>query len=946
MSLITRYIGRCMALFILILGFTSCTTPPVNDRSEPLSSEMFRNPPLEARPGALWPWLNGYVDRKQLVYELEQMKAKGMRGPIIWDIGSLSDQLKMIPAGPAFLGEESLKSIRLAMDETKRLGLDLGIVASSSWNAGGAWIKPEDASKSIISSELIIKGPATFKDSLPLPEGNTRFFYEISVFAIPLIQNQNSINQSEIRNISKNFDGKILTWEVPPGEWKILRFICNNTGQPLVCPSPNSTGPVIDHLSAAAADKHISYMITTILGDRKDFGGLKMFMLDSFEVDPANDWTADFLDEFKRLYGYDALPFLPALAGVIIDNEDVTKRFLFDYHKAVGDIMVHNHFIKTRDILNQHGLQLLAEAGHGGYPRVDPLKGLGEADIAMGEFWNGSEFWVTKEAASAAHIYGKKLVNAESLTGWRAWKDGPAHYKRLFDVALCEGLNQVSFHTFTHNPPEAGLPGFVYHAGEHFNVNSTWWEYSGPMLKYMSRASYMLQQGQFVGDLCLYYGDQAPNLVPPRRIDPTLVNKYDSTQCGHCDQLKPVNTTGLGRGYDYDYINEDIILNRMSVVDGKLSLPKDLSYHIMVIPDKTQISVEVLRKLEKLIRAGAVVYGPKPLKSNSLKNFPESDAEVEELGEKIWGNCNGLEVTSHPYGQGKVYYGMPLWAVMKDLRIAPDFLASGIDNSDQHIDYIHRRTSEEDFYFVSNSNLTWQKFTARFRIPSDKVPYLWMADDGSIRLAKVIESGPEFTTLAMDLPPAGSAFVVFQPKTAKIQVSVEPDPDLDYENLKIQGITPNKPWVVTFPEERGAPKMQILNDLINWTQSAIDGVRYFSGTANYSTILEIPDSLAGNSGGLFLDLGEVREVAVVKVNGVSVDTLWKQPYIANISKTVKPGKNQLEIEVTNLWNNRLVGDAGKVASERTTRTNIQNRYRPDMPLLPSGLIGPVTLKKW
>jgi hypothetical protein len=628
---------------------------------------------------------------------------------------------------------------------------------------------------------------------------------------------------------------------------------------------------------------------------------------------------------------------------VIIDNQDFTNRFLFDYHKAVGEMLVTNHFIKEKEILNKNGLKLLAEAGHGGYARVDPLKALGVADIAMGEFWNGSEFWVTKEAASAAHIYGKNLVNAETLTGWRAWKDGPAHYKQLFDVALCEGLNQVTFHTFTHNPPEAGLPGFVYHAGEHFNVNTTWWEYAGPMLKYMSRASYLLQQGQFVGDLCLYYGDQAPNLVPPRRIDPNLVNKYDSTQCGHCDQLKPVNTTGLGLGYDYDYVNEEVILDRMNFADGKFTLPKDLSYRLMVIPDKTAISPEVLRKLEKLIKAGAVVYGPKPVQSNSLRNYPECDREVKRLGEKIWGKCDGNQVKSNSYGKGKVYFGMPLWAVMKELGVPQDFRPLGFDNSDQHIDYIHRRTAEEDFYFVSNSSLTWQKFTARFRISSDKVPYLWQAADGSIQPCKVASSGPLFTEIELNLPPAGSVFVVFQPKGKTVVTRAGKEPLEPVDSLQTV-VHPDKPWTVSFQAGRGAPLEIKMNELSDWTLSPVEGVKFFSGTANYSSNIGIPSALIDNKAEVVLDLGDVREVAVVLVNGIAVDTLWKQPYSIPITGFVKPGNNRLDIKVTNLWHNRLVGDVGKDAAARVTRTNIQDRYRSNMPLIPSGLIGPVVVR--
>jgi hypothetical protein len=939
----SRYVYFVMAgMCLTMLSLTGChqAESPVPFPDPTLAD--FHNPPLVARPGVLWPWLNGYVDRKELVRELQELKAKGLRGAILWDIGTLADPEKMIPVGPAFLGKESLESIHLAMDEASKLGLELGLFASSSWNAGGSWITPADASKAVIFSDTLVSGPADYRDSLPLPQGATAYYSEICVMAVP-VDGPVPVDRKNIRNISSDYRDRILTWKVPRGTWKIIRFICNNTGQPLMCPSPNSKGPMIDHLSAKAADAHLDYMISAIRGDRKDFGPMRFFMLDSYEVDPADDWTPEFGPQFQRMFGYDITPWMPALAGTVIDNDGMTRRFLHDYHKAVGNMIVDNHFKEEKKVLHNNGLLLLAEAGHGGYARVDPLKALGVADIPMGEFWNGSQFWVTKEAASASHIYGNNIVNAESFTGWRAWKDGPAHYKQLFDVALCEGLNQVTVHTFAHNPPEAGLPGFVYHAGEHFNVNSTWWPYAGPMVEYMSRCCYLLQQGQFVGDLCLYIGDKAPNLVPPRRIDPNLTPKYDSTKCWHCGQDNPVSIMGLGRGYDYDYIDEEVILNRMQTAHGRLTLPRELSYRVMVLPDTNAISPDVLRKLEKLIREGAVVYGPKPDRSNSLKNYPNCDKEVRELGEKIWGECDGVRSTSHPYGKGKVIYGIPLWKVMKDLGVPRDFSVSGVDNSDHHIDFIHRRTSGSDIYFVSNSDLQYQTFTATFRIPESRKPTLWLADKGVAEKCAVLRADSVSTEVTLSLPPAGSVFVIFSDQSSDAVpvasvVSYNPDKFV-YRTVAV----PGHPWKLDFPDGRGAPKEMTIDQPGDWTKSPIDGVRFFSGTATYSVDLNVPDTVLTANRELLLDLGDVREVAVVRLNGTVVDTLWKQPFTTNVGRYLKPGGNRLEVDVTNLWNNRLVGDAGKPAGERFTRTNIQNKYRGDMPLLPSGLMGPVRL---
>ena len=420
-----HFIIRLAILVPLILQ-TGCNQKQPELPPTELSEQKFADPPLDARPGALWPWLNGYVDHQQITKELEEMKAKGMRGAIIWDIGSLSDPEKIIPDGPSFFGKESLVSINHAIDEATRLGLELGLFASSSWNAGGSWISPDNGSRELKWSRIDITGPVQFSDSLPLPEKLTANHFDVAVLAVPntdnkLIEKQNSpVDLTERMNLQG-----MLTWDVPAGNWTILRFVCNNTGQNLMCPSPNSNGLMIDHLSDVAVEKHLTYMIDKLKEGRKDLGALKYFMFDSYEVDEATDWTGEFIPEFIAEHGYDPVPYLPALAGWIKDTPGITERFLHDYRKTVSNLIIRDHFKKGKEILNKNGLLLLAEGGHGGSARVDPLKALGAADIQMGEFWNHTQFWVVKEAASAAHIYGKKYVNAESLTGWQTLAGRP-----------------------------------------------------------------------------------------------------------------------------------------------------------------------------------------------------------------------------------------------------------------------------------------------------------------------------------------------------------------------------------------------------------------------------------------------------------------------------------------------------------------------------------------
>jgi len=599
----------------------------------------------------------------------------------------------------------------------------------------------------------------------------------------------------------------------------------------------------------------------------------------------------------------------------------------------------------------------------------------------MGEFWNHRKNWVTKEAASAAHIYGKHLVNAESFTGWQNWQDGPAAYKRLFDIALCAGLNQVTFHTFAHNPPEAGLPGFAYHAGEHFNVNATWWDQAGPMLADMSRACHLLQQGRFVADVCAYYGDDAPNLVPARRIAPTDKPQWSDDFCIHCGRPIPVDLRSLGKGYDYDYINEEVILTRMQVENGRLVLPDGMNYRVMVLPDRPNISLEALQRIGELVEAGAVIVGPKPIRSNSLRGYPENDRLVHDLANKIWGSCDGVAIKSHGYGKGKVFWNVPLHEVMSSLSIERDFVALGIDNKDQHIDYIHRATEVEDIYFVSNSAMTREVVRCRFRVAADRIPRFWNSVNGMVTPCFAYERKDGFTEITMDLAAASSVFVVFakgepQDSLVAIQGPTSPDrPAVEVISRQADTITahiwqpgtyqfttasgrkgtlqqPNLPpaptisgpWSLTFPKDRGAPDSVSLDRLIDWTKHPDLGVQYFSGTATYTNAFALPANFSAGKVPLQLDLGVVKDVAVVLVNGREVGVLWKEPYRIDIGPHVHAGENRLEIRVVNTWNNRVIGDLRSPDVTPITRTNLTNKFNAKMALLPSGLLGPVVLR--
>lgn len=923
---------------------TQCKSP-----ASELSETNFKNPPVENRPLALWPWLNGYVDTARLVYELEEMKDKGMRGALIWDIGALADPEKIIPEGPAFLGEKSLEYISLALNRGSRLGLDIGLFASSSWNAGGKWVEEANAAMELLSSRQVIEGPSKQKITIIKPEsslGEVTRYSLISSVAIPYSESKviDKIKDQTILLDEFTSEDKYIEWEVPEGKWEVLSFFMSNTGQKLEVPSPNSNGLIIDHLSQIATQNYFDSILGRLDPISYADNHLKFLMLDSYEVWPMTDWSPMFIQEFNSHYGYDPIPFLPLLRGYSSKDTVMDERFRGDYSRLVSDMMIENHFGQSVDIANKYGIQMLTEAGHGGYPRVDPLKALGHSHIPMGEFWNRQRFWVTKEAASAAHIYGEKQVAAESLTGWNHWQHGPADFKQLIDIAFCQGLNQVVFHTFTHNPEIAGKPGFVYHAGEHINVNTTWWDMAKPFMDYISRCSYMLRQGNFVADACFYYGDQAPNLVPPKRIDPNIAPIYDDSHCLHCGKPKPVNPGDM-TGYDYDYMNADIITTTLTVENGNLVLPSGQSYKVMLLPDRDDISLELLKSLEKLVSDGAIIIGRRPERTTSLKNYPDCDTEVETIADKLWGRCDGEIILSNNYGKGTVYWGKSVKEVLEELNITPDFEVKGIENRDRHIDYIHRQTESEDIYFVSNSSWEAQRITCVFRVDKNRIPEIWDAETGLIQREMEYSKVGNGISIEFIMDPLASRFVVFRNKSAgKNNAGLSCDLQFGFHHLQNPGeindpldISDN--WNISFNPEKGGPESYLVEKLTSWSEIGIEGIKYYSGSGSYSRDFSVGEGTLSEGTEAFVVFEDIQEMARVFVNGNDCGILWTPPYSARITPYLKDGINNITVEVINTWNNRIVGDIRNPEKKPFTHTNAKSKFNEDSPLLRSGLIG-------
>ena len=390
-----------------------------------------------------------------------------------------------------------------------------------------------------------------------------------------------------------------LVWRVPKGKWTILRFGHTTLGARTKTTSLSTYprargGPLeMDWLSARAMDFHFAATGKKLIADAGRLAGstLKYLHDDSWEVGCPN-WTQSFRADFKKFRGYDLLPYLPVLAGKIVDTREVSNRFLHDYRRTIADCLAKNHYGRFRDLCKPHGIGIDSQGGGpwttDAAASMDTLANLGKNDIPHGEFWQsgwykgkyGKQNLTGKQTASAAHIYGRKWAAAEAFTSIGPhWEESPVDLKPTADISFCEGTNRFYLHTFTHSPPEVGRPGYEYFAGTHFNPNITWWAQAGAWTEYLARCQFLLSRGLFVGDVCYYYGDDVPNWVPAKHIDPSL-----------------------GYGYDYDICNAEVLLTRMSVKDGRIVLPDGMSYHLLVLPDTRAMPVKILRKLKTACR--------------------------------------------------------------------------------------------------------------------------------------------------------------------------------------------------------------------------------------------------------------------------------------------------------------------------------------------------------
>ncbi len=1026
--------------------------------------KQFQSPPDSARPRTWWHWVSGNVSAEGITADLTAMKEIGLGGCQLFTV----DQSDV--HGPVkFMSPEWRGFVKQTLGEADKLGLEISIEGCDGWSeSGGPWIQPEQGMQQVVWTEKNVTGGGKVSLDLPQPPATRGFYKDIALLAFPLLKDGGRIDQLQAEvgmqpkldiAFSKlapstgeaidpativNLTGK-TEWAAPPGRWTLVRIGHTGTG---ATTHPSTTpGLECDKLSRAAVRYHLEQMYGPILADSPNEAGraLHSILLDSWECGCAN-WTALMPQEFSKRRGYEITRWLPVFTGRVVQDANATQKFLWDFRRTIADLLTENHYGLAQEFAHEHHLSLYAEAPGIGMPTVaDNLACKGRTDIPMGEFWvnNSMENNIDdpKEAASAAHIYGKPVAATESFTATpqvASWANDPYSLKQLGDFEFCLGVNRFIFHRYAHQPWNDREPGMSMGPwGINFERSNTWWKKGSAWIDYLTRCESMLQQGRFVADLLYFYGEGA------------------SARVAHRD-LKP----SVPAGYDYDVCNAEILLNRSSVKNGEIVLQSGMHYRVLVLPDDNRMTLPLLKKIQSLVHSGATVYGPKPVQSPSLA---DNDQAVQKLAMEIWGDCDGVKVTSHSYGKGRVLWGEPLAGALPS---APDFCSS-----QPALKFIHRRAGEAEIYFVSNQRKTERTVDCTFRV-SGKIPELWHPDSGQMETVACYCETNGSTMVPIRFDSVGSVFVVFRkaastdhvvaqardgqplldPAASKSVVEIKKatygvpgdahksrdvtaearqmladgadalpaadfnrggDPafgevktlTVDYAvagnahtasiiegqeidltepsvqtaddttlwrqaggEIDLQAFQPGKyeatlasgkklsatvaelpapltvegSWQLSFPPKLGAPAAATFDHLMSWTESADEGVKYFSGTATYHKTVEIPAGGFGAGKKLVLDLGNVKNLASVSVNGKSLGTLWKEPFQLDITAAVKPGVNELEIQVVNLWPNRLIGDQKLPKDQRITWSSF-SPYKAGDPLLSSGLIGPVRI---
>lgn len=721
------------------------------------------------------------------------------------------------------------------------------------------------------------------------------------------------LGDKDVIDISDKLNDKgLLTWLAPKGDWTIMRFGMTPTGTKNSPSAPQGRGYEIDKMSSELAKYHFDNFVGELLKrlPEESKSAFKYVIADSYEMGSQN-WTDDFEITFEKKYGYSPVKYLPVLSGRIVGSVEQSDRFLWDLRRAIADDVAYEYVGGLREASNKHNLKTwLENYGHWGFPSEFMMYG-GQSDLISGEFWNEGTLGniECKASSSTAHTYGKRITSAEAFTSsQKSYMRHPEMLKKRGDWSLTQGINHFVLHLYIQQPDDHRKPGMNAWFGTEFNRHNTWFSQANNYFDYLRRCQHLLQKGLYAADVCYFIGENTPIMT------------------GGTDPAIP-------EGHSYDFINAEVILNRLSVKNGRFVLPDGMSYKVMVLPPFKSMRPEVLKKIEALVKQGGIILGQQPEQSPSLKNYPDSDKKVQKIAGKIWGGNYVNGKLKNNYGKGFVFDGYSLEALFEDINLRKDF---NVDEKAPVL-WTHRKMADTDIYFISNQSDETITISPSFRVDKNLKPQLWDAVTGEIRDLleySVSESGIK---VPLKFKKAQSWFVVFSSKTTKNRYQT------NFPKAKLIK-TLNEPFIVDFKNKEIGPKAAVqFKTLTDWSTSLNDNIKYYSGTATYKTTFTV-DNLP-KEGDFYLNLGALSVMAEVKLNGKALGGVWIAPYRLNITNVLKKGLNTLEIDVVNLWRNQLIKDKNRAKNEKYTWL-VTDDIKKNEPLKTSGLLGPIVINHY
>lgn len=783
-----------------------------------------------------------------------------------------------------------------------------------------------------------------------------------------------------------NLTGKLdatgrLIWRVPPGRWTILRMGHTSTGA-INSTAGEARGLEADKFSPTALTLQFARWFGAVyhhLDSLEVSRVLKVFHVDSRECGSQN-WSPVFRKAFIRDRGYDPLPYLPAMAGVPVGSAEVSERFLYDVRRTISQLIEDNFFGTLDSLARARGCAFSAESVA---PTMvsDGMWHDRQVQIPMGEFWLRSPTHDKPtdilDAVSGGHIYGKPVIQAEAFTELReGWDEYPGMLKTLLDRNYAEGVNRVVYHVFTENPWMNRQPGMTLTGvGLYFQRDQTWWKPGRAWIDYATRCQRLLQQGKPVNDIAVFTGWEIPRrALTPDRLVPILPGLFGKTTVARerarlrnrgeplreiprgvwseTNTYDPARWVDPMHGYGYDCINEDALLRLASVKDGRIVLADGVSYGLLVVPGSRPMQPEgdlmnarIATQLVGLVRQGATVLIMQSANRDpGLEGRTEKDHQVRrDFAALMGGAFQKITGDSGTYlmkklGKGRVIRGPFHPSSLKGLGLPPDIILNDLQGRyAPGMAWTHRVAGDSDIYFISNQCDSARTLQVSFRV-AGRIPEIYNPVTGVKRQAGEWQSKGGRAVLPLAFAPGGSLFVILARPTALARSHQGLNWMETLRSISIRG-----PWELSFDIARGGPLLPVVfHALKDWSTDTAAGIRYYSGTVVYRTHFSWKGPLPPGQR-IWLSLGATRDIAEVRVNGTDCGVAWTRPYQVDITGAVLAGENSLEISVTNTWRNTLLGDRDRDSTSRVSWTTAPD-YLKGMPLLPSGLLGPVSLR--